>query len=65
LRSEKHANSLKYFCGFLVEGRVFCEPSERVLEDLRELIAFAGLVFSAAVVADFYSRWRGRRVRSI
>jgi uncharacterized membrane protein len=38
---------LKYFCGFLLEARV---------KTLRELIAAAGLVFSAAVVADFYSR---------
>jgi uncharacterized membrane protein len=38
---------LKYFCGFLLEARV---------KTVRELIAAAGLVFSAAVVADFYSR---------
>jgi len=38
---------LKYFCGFLLEARV---------KTLRELMAVAGLVFSAAVVADFYSR---------
>jgi uncharacterized membrane protein len=38
---------LKYFCGFLWEAR---------LKTLRELMAAAGLVFSAAVVADFYSR---------
>jgi uncharacterized membrane protein len=38
---------LKYFCGFLLEARV---------KTVRELIAVAGLVFSAAVVADFYSR---------
>jgi uncharacterized membrane protein len=38
---------LKYSCGFLLEARV---------KTLRELIAAAALVFSAAVVADFYSR---------
>jgi uncharacterized membrane protein len=38
---------LKYFCGFLLEGR---------LKTVRELVALAGLVFAAAVVADFYSR---------
>jgi uncharacterized membrane protein len=45
--AEKHATFLKYFCGFLLEDR---------LKTLRELMAVAGLVFSAAVVADFYSR---------
>jgi uncharacterized membrane protein len=38
---------LKYFCGFFFEARV---------KTAREVIALVGLVFSAAVVADFYSR---------
>jgi uncharacterized membrane protein len=45
--SEKYASFLKYFCGFLLGA---------ALKTIRELIAVAGLVFAAAVVADFYSR---------